>query len=123
RSGRVAIGRNRRKAIILRIEVRVAGELHVAAGAVRLLRLLQPVANELLAVPIAFLDLEHRPEVVALDDGVALEAEVADAVARPFGHGDAQLNPARLPVLFVADRFHFRIADAGADVSLLAIER
>ncbi len=117
---RVAIGR-RRKAVVLRVQIRVARELHVPAGTVRFLRLLQSVTNVLLAVPLALFDLEHRAKRFALDDGVALEVEIANAIPGSFGDGYPQLNPARLAVLRVLERLDLGIADARAHVALLAI--
>src|SRR5256885_11193998 len=59
--------------IVAELVFRVPGEFHVAAGAVDLLRLLEPLADLLLAVVVARLQLEERPEEFALDDGIALE--------------------------------------------------
>ena len=91
--------------LVAELVVGIPGELEVPAGAVDFARLLEPLADRLLAVELARLDLEHRPQIVALDDGVAVEGEVADLVAVAFGDGNPEIDEAGLLVLRVADDF------------------
>ena len=100
--------------MVAELVVGVAGELEVAAGAVHFPRFLEPLADLLLAVELALVDLEKRPQVVALHDRVAVEAEVADPVAVAFGDRNAQVDQPRLLVVRIADDLQLRRADAGA---------
>ena len=65
------------------LHVREAGELEVAAAAVDLARLLEALADVLLGVPLAGLQLEERLQEFGLDDRVLpSNFDLADAVAR-----------------------------------------
>ena len=99
RHGEQRVGHRRVRRRRWKLEVGKAGELHVAAGAVDFARLDQAVADVLLVVPVADLDLEERRQRLALDDGVAVDREGADAMPLPFGDRNAQLDPLRLAVL------------------------
>ena len=54
-------------------------------------------------------------------DLVAVERDLADAVALAFGERDAQLDPARVLVLGVFERLDLRLPDARLDVALFAV--
>ena len=80
------------------LHVRETGELEVAAAAVDLARLLEALADVLLRVALAGLQLEERLQELGVDDLVAVELDLADAIAVAFGDRDAQLHPARFLV-------------------------
>ena len=98
-----------------------AGELVVAPRAVHLARLLEALADALLAVPLAGVHLEERLQVVGLHDGVARDVEAPDLVARTFGDRNLQLNPARFLVAGILQHLQLRHADVGAQVAVVPV--
>src|SRR5262249_2775290 len=104
-------GAVRRFRIVGELVVGRRRELHVAEAAVAFLGLLEALADLLLVEPVALLQPEERPQRLALDDGVAGEVDLADLVARPFGHGHLKLDETRLAVLRVLENPELRLTD------------
>ena len=86
--------RHRRQ--VARRQIRIAGELHVAAAAVHFLGLLEALADLLLAVESPSSSLNSGRSASVVDDLVPLEVDLADVVALAFGDRNAQLHKARL---------------------------
>src|SRR5215203_1148356 len=104
-----------------RFEVGETRELEVTQTAVHLTRLDQAVANRLVGVPVAGLQLERWQDELGVDDLVAFEREVADFVARPLINRNVELDPAGFLVLAILDGLDFGLADARGDVTLIAV--
>ena len=96
-------------------------ELEEAAGAVDLARLLEALADVLLAVVLARLHLEERHQRVGLHDVVAREIERADAVPLALGDRHAQLDPARRGVVGVLDHLDRGLPHLRRDVALFPV--
>src|SRR5262249_40921880 len=111
----------RRRRLIARLEIGVAGELEVPARAVHFARLLEALADLLLRVVLAGVHLEERLQILALDDGVAGDVEVADLIPRSFGDRNPHLDPAGLLVLGVAQDLQLGNADVRPDVPAVAV--
>jgi hypothetical protein len=118
--------RGRRIVRILRVvRERILGrarEFEIAAGPVGLARLLEPLPDLLLVEPLAFFELEHGAQPLALHDGVAREVDRADPVPLALGDGNLQLHPARPAVLLVFQDAELRLADLRLHVPVLAVE-
>src|SRR5215203_2685218 len=104
-----------------RFEVGETRELEVTQTAVHLTRLDQAVANRLVGVPVAGLQLERWQDELGVDDLVAFEREVAALVARPLFNRNVELDPAGFLVLAILDGLDFGLADARGDVTLIAV--
>ena len=104
-----------------RLQIRVAGELPVAAGAIELARHLHALPDLLLAVVVALVHFEQLPQHFGLDHRVAVEREAADAIAIALGDRHLQLDVAGLPVLGVVEDLDLGRADARGDVALVAV--
>src|SRR5205823_10944562 len=78
-------------------------------------------SNPLLAVVLARVQLEQRPQELRLHDGVAFDRELADSVPFAFGDRDAQLDPPGLLVLRILEDLHVGLADARRDVPAIAV--
>src|SRR6185436_2727573 len=119
--GRIRGTRNRAFGPADGLEIREARELEVAETAVALARLDQALANRLVRVPVARLQLEERLEEFGLDNLVAVELQDADAIARALIDRDVQLHPAGFLVGGVFEDLDLGLADARANVALVAV--
>ena len=106
---------------VTRVQIGIPRELVVATGAVDFAGLLESLADLFLCVPVPFLQLEKRAEGLVLDDRVAFDLELADAITISLGDRDAELDPARLAVVLVFQDLQLGLTDARGDVSLVAV--
>ncbi len=113
---------NRPLGRVLERHVGETGELEISSPAVELARFLEPLADILFRVPLPALQPEERLKKLAVDDLVAVERDLANPVAIPFGDWNAQLHPARFFVRRVLEGLDLGSPDAGLDVALLTIE-
>ncbi|MEZ5284458.1 MAG: hypothetical protein R2712_06550 [Vicinamibacterales bacterium] len=107
---------------LLEGQVGIAGELEVAAGAVEIPGLDEPLANALLAVPVAGLQLVEGAQELRPDDIVAVEREVPHLVARALVDGDVELHPAGVLVGAVLEHLQLGLAHPCLHVATVPVE-
>ncbi len=119
--GRWREGRLFRRRRLARLDVGVGREFVVAERAVDFPGLLERLPDLLLAVEGAGLHPEDALQAFTLDDRVAVEREVANAVALPFGDRDPKLDVPGPAVGRVVHVPQLGLADAGHDVAFVPV--